>query len=216
MKSLTNSLLSLVLLTLLAFNGCKKNETPGADQKESSTPPVPAPPASSAAPAAANTAHASAEKNSFQQVTAQLDPGGSLYFYLSTEQWLEGLAAKVAGYRQFLAAIPDVKPEDRETLDKAFNIVTNLIKSSGLEDVSGLGVSSIATEKGFFHSKTFLHHYKGKGSGFLWTLFGQKPHVLDGLSLLPTNTAFAMPPLVADHPEASRTIRVSPGGRNAQ
>ena len=133
----------------------------------------------------------SAEKTSFLEVTSQLDPGGNLFLYLGTEQWLDGLSAKVAAWRQLLGAIPDLPDEARENIDKGITIVTNLIKSSGLEDISGVGVSSIAREKGFYHSKLLLHHYPGRDSGFLWSLLGRKPHSLDELSLLSTNTAFA-------------------------
>src|SRR5215467_9864601 len=130
--------------------------------------------------------------NSFQEVTSHLDPGGNLYLYFSTEQMLESLTTKASSVRQLLGAIPDVKEGDRENIEKGINIVTNLIKSSGIEDVSGFGVSSIAREKEFYHAKAMLHHYQGKGSGFLWTLFGQKPHALDGLDLLSTNAAVAI------------------------
>jgi hypothetical protein len=168
------SALALALLTLLAVTGCKKEEaSPGKPQK--------------ATPAAT----ASAERTSFAQVTSQLDPGGSLYVYLSTEQWLEGVSGKVGACRGVLGAIPDLKPEDRTNLNKAFDIVTNLIQKSGIEDVSGFGMSAIARETNFYHSKMLLHHYPGKGSGFLWNMFGQKPHALDGLSLLPATTAMA-------------------------
>ena len=93
--------------------------------------------------------------------------------------------------RGLLGAIPNVKDEDRQNLEKAFGIVTNLIQQSGIEDVSGVGMSSIARETNFYHSKLVLHHYPGKGSGFLWNMFGQKPHALDGLNLLPATTALA-------------------------
>ena len=53
-------------------------------------------------------------------------------------------------------------------------------------------MSSIATDKGFYHGKSFLHHYPGRGSGFMWKLFGEKPHALDGLDLLPSTTALAL------------------------
>jgi len=142
-------------------------------------------------PGGAAVTNAFAEKTSFQEVTAQLDPGGNLYLYLGTEQWLDGLSAKISNWRQLLGSIPDLPDDARETIDKAVNIVTNLIKSSGLENISGLGVSSIAREKGFYHSKVLVHHYPGHGSGFLWSLFGQKPHPLDALNLLSTNTALA-------------------------
>src|ERR1022692_4120244 len=169
-----NSALALCLLTLLTVTGCKKEEAPpAATQKPGATAPV------------------SAERTSFAQVTSQLDPGGSLYLYLSTEQWLAGVSGKVGAWRGVLGAIPDLKTEDRDNLNKAFNVVTNLIQKSGIEDVSGFGMSAIARETNFYHSKAFLHHYPGKGSGFLWTMFGQKAHGLDGLGMLPASTALA-------------------------
>ena len=133
----------------------------------------------------------SAERNSFKEVTSKLDAGGSLYLYLGTEQWLEGLSKSVAGWGGALDAIPNLKDDDRENVGRIFGVVTNLIQKSGIENVSGLGMSSIATEKGFYRSKFIMHHYKGNGSGFLWTLFGKTPHALNGLDLLPTTTAFA-------------------------
>ena len=169
-----NSALALSLLTILAVTGCKKEE---------------APPAATQKPGA--MAPASAERTSFAQVTSQLDPGGSLYLYLSTEQWLAGVSGKVGAWRGVLGAIPDLKTEDRDNLNKAFNVVTNLIQKSGIEDVSGFGMSAIARETNFYHTKIVLHHYPGKGSGFLWNMFGQKPHALDGLNLLPATTAMA-------------------------
>ena len=137
------------------------------------------------------SAAASAEKTSFDAVTSKLDPGGNLYFYLSTEQWLNNISAKVSGLQQVLDSIPDLKTDDRDKVNKAFELVTRLIKDSGVEDVSGVGMSSIAREKGMYHSKVLVHHYPGKGSGFLWTMFGKQSHPLTGLELAPTNTVMA-------------------------
>ena len=134
---------------------------------------------------------ASAEKTSFRDVTAQLEPGGNLYLYLSTEQLLAGLADKLSGWREIFSAIPNVSPGDLDKINKVFEVVTNLVKDCGIEDVSGFGASSIAREPSLYHGKWLVHHYKGKGSGFLWTMFGQKPHALEGLNLLPASTAIA-------------------------
>ena len=167
-----NWALALALLTVLAVTGCsRETASPTEPKKPAATP--------------------SAERTSFAQVTSQLDPGGSLYLYLSTEQWLAGVSSKVAAWHGLLGAIPDLKADDRQNLDKAFNIVTNLIQQSGLEAVSCIGVSSLAREKNFYHSKLILHHYPGKGAGFLWNMFGQKSHSLEGLNLLPASTAMA-------------------------
>lgn len=161
--------LSAVGLGLLLANGCKK-ETASTP----STQPV-----------------VSAEKNSFKEVTSRLDPGGSLYLYLSTEQLLANLSDRVSAWRQTVLSMPNLNDEARGNVARAFDAATNLIAQSGVEDVSGFGMSSIATEPGLYHSKAFLHHYPDKGTGFLWKIMGQQPHPLTGLEMLPTNTAMA-------------------------
>jgi hypothetical protein len=166
--------LAFALLSSLTLTGCKQESAPLPKPRE-----------------AAPKAIASAEKTSFAQVTSKLDPGGNLYMYMSTEQCLAGISDKLSGARGLLNAIPNVKDEDRDKLSRVFDVVTNLVQKSGIEDVSGFGMSSIALETNFYHSKALLHHYPGKGSGFLWTMFGQKPHVLEGLNLLPASTALA-------------------------
>ncbi len=170
-----SSALALSLLTLLAVTGCKKEEAP---------PPTPQKPA--------GTAPASAERTSFAQVTSQLDPGGNLYVYLSTEQWLAGVSGKVGAWRGALGAIPELASDDRDNLNKAFDIVNHVIKHSGIEDVTGLGMSSIEIEPGMFRNKALLHHYPGKGTGFIWQLGGKEPHPLTGLDFLPATTALAV------------------------
>ncbi len=167
---------TLALLILLAVTGCRKHEAP--------------PPKSQ--PAAPAAVAASPEKANFARVTAQLDQGGSLYLYLSAEQWRAGLSGKVSAGRELLSAIPGLKAENRENLNQAFDILTNLIQQSGIEDVSGFGMSTIARDTNFYHSKLVMHHYPGKTSGFLWHMFGQKPHALEGLNLLPASTALGM------------------------
>src|SRR3954470_25022075 len=74
---------------------------------------------------------ASAEPTSFKEVTSKLDPGGDLYLYLSTEQWLQNLSGKVSKWHELAAALPDLK-DRRDVVDNTFNIVTHLIKDSGL------------------------------------------------------------------------------------
>jgi competence protein ComGC len=134
----------------------------------------------------------SAEKTSFADVTSKLDAGGSFYLYLSTEQWLNNLSGQIGTWHGMIDAIPNLQDEQRQHIEDAFNVATNLIKDSGLEQISGIGMSSIAREPGFYFNKMIVHHYPGQANGFIWTLFGQEPHPLDGLDLLPTNTAMAV------------------------
>jgi len=50
----------------------------------------------------------------------------------------------------------------------------------------------VEIEKGMFRNKALLHHYPGKGTGFLWQLAGKEPHALTGLDFLPADTALAI------------------------
>jgi hypothetical protein len=163
---------------ILAFGfGCKPSGGTGG-----STPP----PSNAAAPK-----FTSVKKTSFDEVTSQLDPGGNFYMYLSTAQWVDGLSGKVSSLQSTFATMPQLKAEDRTNIDKVFGVVTSVIKDSGIEDATGVGISSIETEQGFYRNKLLLHHYPDKGQGFLWKIMGQSPHPLDGLNLLPANTGMA-------------------------
>ena len=133
----------------------------------------------------------SATKTSFSEVTSQLDPGGNFYLYLGTAQWLEGLSTKVGSWRQSVLSMPDLKADDTVNIGKAFDIVTHLIADSGVEDITGLGLSSVEVENGVFRNKAVMHHYSGKGNGFLWQFCGGQPHALSGLDYLPAETALA-------------------------
>lgn len=166
--------LPVLLVLLLAANGCGRKDTPT--------------PASSRP---AGQAVVSAEKTSFNEVTAQLDPGGSLYGYLSTSQWLEGLSGRVDGWRDAVLSLPDLGGAERENVTKAFDLVTRLIRNSGVESISGVGVSGIALEKGFYQTKFVVRRDPGSAPGGIWTLFGRAPRPLQELDWLPADTVWA-------------------------
>jgi len=133
----------------------------------------------------------SAAKNSFQEVTSHLDPGGNLYLYLSTEEWINGLSTQIGQFRDFANSAPATSANDKQNASRVIDALTKLVKQSGIEQISGFGMSSVAIEKGLYRTKWMLHHYKGNDSGYLWSALGRQPHALDGLDLLPANTAFA-------------------------
>jgi hypothetical protein len=170
---------------VLALLGLVAVFTFGCQKQGASPSPAAAPPAQQ------SPQFVSVEKTSFNEVTSQLDPGGNLYLYLGTAQWLDGLSDKLSDWQQQFASLPNLKPEDQENLNAAFNLITNLVRDSGIEDISGIGLSSIEIEKGMYRNKALLHHYDGKGTGFLWQFFGRQPHPLAGLDFLPDDTALA-------------------------
>ena len=130
-------------------------------------------------------------KNSFNEVTKYLDKGGDFYLYLSAEQWLSQLGAKVGDVRKVVIGLPDIDQKEREEIEKVFNAIENLIRKSGVELISAVGMSSIAIEKGLYRNQVILHHYPGKSQGDIWSFYGQPPHDLKGLDWLPSTTAVA-------------------------
>lgn len=143
-------------------------------------------------PLAAADGAASAERSSFQAVTSKLDRGGNLFLYMSTEQWLQGLSQRVADLEPMLAGLAGDDANAGPQIRKVVELLSGLVKNSGLEQISGVGASGIAIEKGLYRTKFFLHHYPGQNAGQIWALFGRKPHPLAELNLLPKNTAVAM------------------------
>jgi hypothetical protein len=167
-------LLTLLTACLVAA-GCHKNEPP-------------APPSVTAAPE--HPKIVSAEKTSFDEVTAKLNPGGNLFVYISTEQTMRGLTNSVSSLSNFAAALPAIPSDGREKLGHVLEAFNSFAVGSGVQQISGIGMSSIAREPGFYYGKMVVHHYEGQNSGLIWSLFGNAPHPLP-LDLLPESTAFA-------------------------
>jgi hypothetical protein len=161
---------------LVILTGCQK--------KQEAAPSTP-----TSAPATA--AIVSAEKNSFDQVTAKLNKGGNFYLYLSTEEALSGLSNHLAAASNLLSALPNIPGDGRHVLDKVFAVLGVIVQESGISQISGLGLSSIAREPGFYYNKVIVHHYAGQDAGLAWSLFGKSAHPLKQLDLLPESTALA-------------------------
>jgi hypothetical protein len=127
-------------------------------------------------------------KTSFEEVTRHLDPGGSIYLYLATDQWLDGLSASIAELQTHVMALPDIPPQDRELFERGFAIANRLIRNSGIESISGVGFSGVPIGDGLFRTRAILHRHAGTADGYLWSLAGTAPHELRGLDLLPADT----------------------------
>ena len=168
------SALAVIGLIAAFVFGCQKNQT-----------------GSGPGPSGQASQFVSVEKTSFNDVTSQLDPGGNFYMYLGTAQWLENLSGRLSAWQDKFTSMPDITPEQLDNVNKAFNLVTNLVKDSGIEDISGLGLSSVEIEQGIYRNKALVHHYAGQGTGFMWQFFGKEPHPLTGLDFCPDDTALA-------------------------
>lgn len=141
---------------------------------------------------AAEPAVVSAEPTAFKEVTAKLDAGGCLYGYLSTDQWLGGLSAKVGEIREFVLGLPELKGEERANVERGFKLAESLIAHSGIESVAGVGLSGIAVEKGLYRTRFVLQRKPDAPRGYFGEWFGTQPHTLDALDWLPADTAWAV------------------------
>lgn len=133
----------------------------------------------------------SSVKNSFSEVTSQLDEGGSVYLYVSTERMIKALDDMVLKIKNLAALESSTNPEEGKENAKVIDFFYGLFKKSGLMEISGIGFSSVTMEESLNHSKLVIHHYKDSGKGIIWQFSESKPHKLEMLNLLPTTTAFA-------------------------
>lgn len=132
-----------------------------------------------------------ARQTSFAEVTSQLDPGGSVYGYMATDQWLAGLSTNVTNLREFLLGMPDVSDRDRKNITRLFDVLGETVVNTGVADLTGVGVSGVQIGPDLYRTKVILHHQRGKGDGLVWNVMGGKAHELTGLDLLPPTTAIA-------------------------
>src|SRR2546430_8276098 len=184
--ALSRLVAAAVLVLLLSGNGCGRKNAQSApqssDQQEARNTPSATTPKPAVVPA---------EKTSFNEVTAQLDPGGSLYGYLTTSQWLEGLSDRTNGWRGAALSLPNAGAGEKSNVNKAFDLITRLIRNSGLESINGVGVSGIALEKGFYQTKFVVGRDTNSAPGGIWTAFGRAPRPLHELDWLPAHTVGA-------------------------
>lgn len=166
----------------LCLTACKKQTTETAAPPPTPSTPVAAPGKATFAPA---------HKTTFTEVTSQLDPGGSLYLYLATDQCLAGLSTNVSRLRDLVKNLPDLPANDRNQVDRVFDLLTSGIRGSGIENLAGVGVSSAQIAPDLYRSKLVLHHPQGQGQGLLWDLLGRQAHALRALDMLPNTTALA-------------------------
>lgn len=170
----TNLLVFVVASCCFTFVGCNKNESPAAG--------------GGGGTAAVATL---ARQTSFDEVTRQLDPGGSVYAYLATDQWLAGLSTNITEVKDFILNMPDLTSAERANISRGFDLVAGGIAKSGLENLTGVGISSVQLAPDLHRTKLILHHNQGQGAGLFWKVLGKKPHLLTGLDFLTTNTAVA-------------------------
>lgn len=131
------------------------------------------------------------ERTTFDEVTAHLDPGGSLYGYLSVEQWLPNLSSFIGDLREGILSIEDIPEDESAGIRRGFNVAIDAVRQAGVENITGIGLSGIAIEDGLFRTRFFVHRRTGSPASGMWSTFGSGPRSLTELHRLPADTVWA-------------------------
>ncbi|MEN8154953.1 MAG: type II secretion system protein GspG [Acidobacteriota bacterium] len=128
--------------------------------------------------------------NSFSKVTSKLDKGGDLYLYLNTDRINKALKNLVENLRS-AAKGSSLNKESSAKIDSGFDLIQKILKETGLQEISGLGISSIALDEDMSRTRFILHHHKDNKDGLIWNLPESKPHPIRFLSMMDENSVIA-------------------------
>ena len=130
------------------------------------------------------------EETSFAAVAKQLDTDGNFYFYMSSKEFM-GLVERLgAAVKDMVAKLPsdNLDEERKAQIAKGVDLALSMAKGFGAGEVDGVGMSSVAVDKGLYLNKFFMHHPQGADKGVLWKLLGGEPRELKALKLMPADT----------------------------
>jgi len=130
-------------------------------------------------------AKASPQKTSMAEVAKHLDFGGSSFAYQSNE----GMGSMLEGLFTLIETVAENDGDPQ--VSAALKVLRDAYGESGLADISGTGSSSFVTATGIRRNAMMAHHWPGQDKGLLWKLLGGPAHELDGLKLMPADTALA-------------------------
>jgi hypothetical protein len=127
--------------------------------------------------------------NTFYETTSKLDKGGEVFVYLHAEQVARAIRDALDGFVKAAELLPE---EGRAKTGPGFAAARIMFESYGLDEISGLGLSSFSFKPGLHRVRVVLHHRPGEDQGLIWNTAGTAPRSLDELDLLPADTALAV------------------------
>ena len=132
----------------------------------------------------------SCEKTSFNEVAAKLNKGGIHYSYQGTNALHRQIEATFSCLEKLSCNLIEDQKYENKVLD-IFKITKQGYLRTGFNEITGVGKSSIAIEKNFYHNRTFIHHYPENGNGIIWQILADKPNTMDCLKYIPKNAVMA-------------------------
>lgn len=132
-------------------------------------------------------------KTNFEAVTAKLDRNGHLFAYFNTAKTMKQLDQMMDSLIEIANSSDSANPlANNPFLGPMVSGITEAIKpayeESGIGQIGGVGMSSLAVKKDQWRQKTFIYREPEKSNGLIWEMFGSEPHSLEILELAPAQT----------------------------
>ena len=132
-------------------------------------------------------------KTNFEAVTAKLDRNGHLLAYFNTAKTMKQLDQMMDSLIEIANSNDSANPlANNPFLGPMVSGITEAIKpayeESGIGQIGGVGMSSLAVKKDQWRQKTFIYREPEKSNGLIWEMFGNEPHSLEILELAPAQT----------------------------
>ena len=132
-------------------------------------------------------------KTNFEAVTAKLDRNGHLLAYFNTAKTMKQLDQMMDSFIEIANSSDSANPlANNPFLGPMVSGITEAIKpayeESGIGQIGGVGMSSLAVKKDQWRQKTFIYREPEKSNGLIWEMFGSEPHSLEILELAPAQT----------------------------
>lgn len=132
-------------------------------------------------------------KTNFEAVTAKLDRNGHLLAYFNTAKTMKQLDQMMDSLIEIANSSDSANPlANNPFLGPMVSGITEAIKpayeESGIGQIGGVGMSSLAVKKDQWRQKTFIYREPEKSNGLIWEMFGNEPHSLEILELAPAQT----------------------------
>ena len=132
-------------------------------------------------------------KTNFEAVTAKLDRNGHLLAYFNTAKTMKQLDQMMDSLIEIANSSDSANPlANNPFLGPMVSGITEAIKpayeESGIGQIGGVGMSSLAVKKDQWRQKTFIYREPEKSNGLIWEMFGSEPHPLEILELAPAQT----------------------------
>ena len=131
----------------------------------------------------------------FGEVTRHLDKGGTFYSFLSTQQaqgWVQTAFADGEVWMREFGLVPGQVPADTKSVKEGLDWAREFYAGLGLTGIDAIGASTREISGGLKRNVAVIHRDSAAGDGLIWKAFGNAPHELAGLKLMPAETALAL------------------------